>query len=319
MLIWTTHVRLDPGVGAAPRAGRVWPALSGDPDTAPPSPRLLEGAASGRRGSGSGGVLESPAVEGRCGRLPHKGGGGGGKAGRGGPGAGEAGRGGGGGGGGDKAPAQPGRLVLWLHGSAGCTRPRRLSPPYPRRCAVLPPGSDRHLGIQARTGEYRLRGPRRWEGSRGPSPGLRRNRAPGRELSRAAGATAASAPGSRVPYPRGLGRPGVPEIEGAARRARRGCGGSWRAANRDPEPEASGHSGITDPALCLCAPGTGTRRPTLTGYLCLSSVEVSSDLGERFSSHWPLQQAYPYYAVAALCYILFISINCRPGYYEAAE
>lgn len=122
---------LDPGVGAAPRAGRVWPALSGDPDTAPRNPRLLEGAASGRRGSGRGGVLESPAVEGRCGRLPHKGGGGGGKAGRGGPGAGEAGRGGGGGGGGDKAPAQPGRLVLWLHGSAGLHASPPPVPPTP--------------------------------------------------------------------------------------------------------------------------------------------------------------------------------------------
>lgn len=154
-----------------------------------------------------GGVLESPAVEGRCGRLPHKGGGG--KAGRGGPGAGEAGRGGGGGGGGDKAPAPPGRLVLWLHGSAGCTRPRR--------CAVLPPGSDRHLGIQARAGEYRLLGPRHWEESRGPSSGLRRDRAPGRELSRAAWATAASASGSRVPIPEGWGVQVCPSLRERSR------------------------------------------------------------------------------------------------------
>lgn len=120
------HVHLDdprvarPRVGTAPRAGSVWPVLSGDPDTAP-TPR---GGGIRRPRVRQGGVLESPAVQRRCGRLPHKGGGG--KAGRGGPGAGEAGR-GGGGGCDDKAPAPPGRLVLWLHGSAGCTRPRRLS------------------------------------------------------------------------------------------------------------------------------------------------------------------------------------------------
>ncbi|KAM7339509.1 hypothetical protein ACRRTK_000124 [Alexandromys fortis] len=154
--IWSTHVQLDPGL--APHLG---PGASGrrflGTWTPPPPSRGRHPAAAVRQG----GVLESPAVEGRCGRLPHKGGGG--KAGRGGPGAGEAGR-GGGGGGGDKAPAPPGRLVLWLLGSAGCTRPRR--------CAVLPPGSDRHLGIQARAGEYRLRGPRHWEESRDRPPGF---------------------------------------------------------------------------------------------------------------------------------------------------
>lgn len=41
-----------------------------------------------------------------------------------------------------------------------------------------------------------------------------------------------------------------------------------------------GTQGYHRPSTLLCAPGTGTRRPTLTCYLCLSSVEVGSDLGE---------------------------------------
>lgn len=96
-------------------AGAFW-----GPDLHRPSER----AASGDRGSGRGASL-SPL---RCRDLAagchtkaaagRRGG-----AGRG---AGEAGR--GGGGGGDKAPALPGRLVQWLHRSAGCKRHHRLSP-----------------------------------------------------------------------------------------------------------------------------------------------------------------------------------------------
>lgn len=202
--IWTTHVQLDPGL--APHLGPGAPGRRFLGTWTPPPPSrgrhpAAAGPAGGRPGVPCGGGTLRPAATQRRRRE--------GGAGRGGPGAGEAGRGGGGGGGGDKAPAPPGRLVLWLHGSAGCTRPRL--------CAVLPPGSDRHLGIQARAGEYRLLGPRHWEESRGPSSGLRRDRAPGRELSRAAWATAASASGSRVPIPEGWGVQVCPSLRERSR------------------------------------------------------------------------------------------------------
>lgn len=93
---------------------------------------------------------------------------------------------------------------------------------------------------------------------------------------------------------------------------------------------AVGPAGLQTVTLNLRHLGTqGCHRPrTLLVHARDRDRETGSHLlplppqlggGQRLGGHWPLQQAYPYYTVAALCDLLFISIICRPGYCEAAE
>lgn len=125
-------------------------------------------------------------------------------------------------------------------------------PPVPHRRADLLPGSGRHLGIQARTGEYWLPDPGRSERSQELSPGQRRDRCwggnflePPRPPLRALLAPASLSPRARA----SRCAPGWR----IARRARCSYSGFSRAAKRDPEPEASGHSRVAPTPYFACA------------------------------------------------------------------